>query len=215
VLRLQPKAKERRKIAIPADLRDAMKEVLWLVKQAKRDPDVVIDFDDAIQVGPICGGRYQKKPSRFEFRYRPENGGVWYLDFHTCDIEDIADERLAEITMYCCASPGCGMKFNKAYAHCECDYVKDPDFGTFEFPEAAEKLQQRGVVGISQASTRNDVLAALGPPDKVVGNVKSSLGYVWPWITYRRDDCQLRFEFGKKRRIRNITILERDWEPGK
>lgn len=143
MFRLQPKPKERRKIPIPTDFRAAMQEVLWLTREAKRDPDVVIDFDDAIQVGRVCGGRYQKKPSRFEFTYHPESdgeNGTWYLDFHFCDIEDIADGRQTEIAMYCCNTAGCLAKFSKSDGHCDCDYVKDPDFGNFTFPDAAEKL---------------------------------------------------------------------------
>lgn len=219
MFRLQPKPKERRKIPIPEELRNAMGEVFSLIKDAKRDSDVVLDFDDAIQIGPLCGGRYQKKPSRFEFRYYPENirsAGTWYLDLHECDIEDIADRRLTEMTLYCCTSPSCGRKFSKADGHCDCDYVKDPDFDTFEFPEAAEKLRQRAVTGITGVSTREDVLAVLGPPSKIGGDIKdSALGYIWPWIIYHRDDCQLRFEFDKQQRIRNITVIEKDWEPGK
>ncbi len=164
MFRLQPKAKDRRKVPIPVNLRDAMGEVLRLIKEAKRDPDVVVlDFDDAIQVGPLCGGRYQKKPSRYELRYRPDDRcdrGCWELDLDNQDIEDIASGWLSEITLHCCASPGCGHKFSKADGHCDCDHVQDPDFGTFEFPEAQEKLQHRGIAGISQSSTREDVLAA-------------------------------------------------------
>jgi hypothetical protein len=219
MFRLQPKPKKRRKVPIPSDLREAMQEVLSLIKESKRDPDVNIDFDDAIQIGSLCGGRYQKKPNRFDFRYYPERGqqsGTWYLDLHDCDIEDIADGRLTEITLHCCTSPTCGRKFSKPDGHCDCDYVKDPDFGIFQFPEAGEKLKQRGIVGISESSTRKNVLTILGLPDESGGDIKDSiLGYISPWIKYRRVDCQLRFEFGSEDRIRNITVLEKDWEPGK
>jgi hypothetical protein len=219
MFRLQPKAKERCSIAVPTDLREAMQEVLWLIKEAKRDLDVKIDFDDAIQVGHLCGGRYQKKPSRFNFIYHPEGNrenGTWYLDFHRYDIEDVAEGRQTQLTLYCCVSPTCGAKFTKADGHCDCDYVKDPDFGTFEFPEAAEKLHQRGVERIGESSTREQVISALGLPVKSGGDLKDSiLGYIWPWIKYHREDCQLRFEFDNQGRIRNITILRRGWEPGK
>jgi hypothetical protein len=219
MLRLQPRVKDVRKVPIPAELKDAMGKVFRLIEEARRDPDVNLDYDDAIHIGPVCGGRYHKKPSRYEFRYDPDNkrgSGTWYLNLHRCDIEDIADGRLTEITMHCCTSPDCGSKFNKADGHCDCDYVKDPDFGTFEFPEAIEKLNQRGVIGITETSSREDVLAALGSPDKAGGDITdTALGYIWPWIKYHRDDCQLRFEFDKHERVRNITVLKKDWEPGK
>jgi hypothetical protein len=219
MFRLQPKAKDRQKTRVPDDLRNAMQEVHSLVEEARRDSDVNIDFDDAIQIGPICGGRYKKKPSQFEFRYRPDGDrqkGTWYLDFHKVDIEDIADGRQTEVMLYCCTTPGCNSKFSKADGHCDCDYVKDPDFGTFEFPEAASKLSQRGVTGIAQGTNREQVYAILGIPGNSGGDSHDSiLGYIWPWIKYHRDDCQLRFEFDNDDRIRNITILERDWVPGK
>jgi hypothetical protein len=219
MLRLQPKPKGRRKVPIPAELRDAMRQVLDLIDQARREPDIHLDYGDAIQIGPLCGGRYQKKPGRYELNHHPQGDrakGWWRLDVHRCDIEDIAECRLAEITMYCCTAPDCGAMFNRADGHCRCDYIKDPDYGTFDFPEAAEKLKQRGVASVTATSTREDVVAALGPPDKAGGDITDQvLGYIWPWIRYHRDDCQLRFEFDGEQRIRNITVLEKDWEPGK
>jgi hypothetical protein len=60
MLRLKPKLKERRKIQISSELQNALAEVHFLVGEAKRDPHVNLDFDDAIQVGGLCGGRYQR-----------------------------------------------------------------------------------------------------------------------------------------------------------
>lgn len=59
--RLQPRPKERRKVAIPAELRESLREVFELIRRAKTDPDIVLDYDDAIQVGAVCGGRYGEK----------------------------------------------------------------------------------------------------------------------------------------------------------
>ena len=70
--RLQPKQKDRRKVPIPAELRDSLREVFELIRQAKTDPDIVLDFDDAIQVGAVCGGRYGKKPRPYVLTYYPE-----------------------------------------------------------------------------------------------------------------------------------------------
>src|SRR5262249_40008103 len=97
MLRLQPRLKERRKVPISPELRDALAEVHFLVTEAKRDPHVNLDFDDAIQVTRLCGGRYQKKPGRFRFTWYPEHdkgAGRCYLDLFEFEIEDIADARL-------------------------------------------------------------------------------------------------------------------------
>ena len=218
MFRLQPKPKERRKVPIPTELAEAMREVHWRIEEAKRDPDISIDYDDAIQVGSLCGGRCGKKPRPYEFRYVPYGKreiGRWQLDLAQCEIEDIADGVMTEITMYCCTTPNCGEMFNLADGHCDCDYVKDPDFGTFEFPEAMDKLRQRGVVGIGEDPTRDDVVAKLGAPQETGGDATHSFGYIWPWIVYLRDDCQLRFEFDKQQHLRNITVNKKDWAPGK
>jgi hypothetical protein len=219
--RLQPKPKDRRKVPIPAELRDSLHEVFELIQQAKSDPDIRLDYDDAIQVGAVCGGRIGTKPRPYVLTYYPEGDverGRWFLTLDRTEIEDIGDGQMAETALYCCNSPECRCKFSEADGHCFfCDYVDDPSYGNFAFPEAETRLAQRGVVGLSETSTRDDVIAVLGPPDESGGGMKHPRGgYTWPWIKYRRPDCHLRFEFNKTGvRIRSITIMEKDWEPGK
>jgi hypothetical protein len=219
--RLQPIPKDRRKVPIPPELRESLREVFELIQEAKNDPDIVLDYGDAIQVGAVCGGRYGKKPRPYVLTYYPEGErerGRWFLTFHRTEIEDIGDGRVAEIMLYCCSSPECRCKFREAEQHCfYCDYADDPNYGTFAFPEARSRLAQRGVFGVAEDSSRNDVVAALGPPDPSGGGIKRPpLGYIWPWISYRRADCRLRFEFDKEgKRIRKVTIMHKDWEPGK
>lgn len=218
---LLPKPKDRRKVPIPAELRDSLHAVFELIQQAKNDPDIRLDYDDAIQVGAVCGGRYGKKPRSYVLTYYPEGDadrGRWFLTFDRTEIEDIGDGRMAEITLYCCTSPDCRCKFRESDDHCfYCDYADDPNYGTFAFPAAASKLVERGVSGLSENSAKEDVITLLGSPDEFGGGYKQPpLGYIWPWIRYRRPDCQLCFEFNKNNtRIRSITIMEKDWEPGK
>jgi hypothetical protein len=218
---LLPKPKERRKVPIPAELRESLYDVFELIQQAKHDPDIRLDYDDAIQVGAVCGGRYGKKPRSYVLTFYPEGDaerGRWFLTFDRTEIEDIGDGRMVEISLYCCASPECRCKFREANDHCfYCDYADDPNFGNFTFPAAETKLAERGVVGLSENSTKENVVAILGAPDESGGGTKQPpRGYIWPWIKYSRPDCQLRFEFNKDNtRLRNVTFLEKDWEPGK
>lgn len=218
--RLQPKPKERRRVPIPSELREALREVFDLIERAKTDPDIELGFDDAIQVGPVLGGRVGRKPRPYALAYYPTGGTArdrWYLHLHRTDIEDIADGRLTELTLHCCTAADCRCKFREADDRClHCDFVDDPNYGTFAFPAAAARLTAHGVTGLSADSTRDDVAAALGPPDATGGGVKHPpLGYIWPWVVYRRADCQLRFEFDKTgRRIRKVTVMEKNWEPG-
>jgi len=219
--KLQPKPKDRRSVPIPAELRESLREVSDLIRRAKNDSDIVLDFDDAIQIGSVCGGRYGKKPRPYVLTYFPEGDGErgkWFLTLHGTEIEDIGDAQMTAITLYCCTAADCRCKFREADEHCfYCDYVDDPTYGTFGFPDAEGKLAHRGVVGLSEHSTRDDVIAALGPPGASGGGVKHpAIGYIWPWINYCRADCQLRFVFEKKgKRIMNISIMDKDWEPGK
>ncbi len=196
-------------------------EVLALTDLEDHDHDIRLDYADAIQVGVVCGGRYGKKPRPYVLTYYPEGDpdrGRWFLTFDRTEIEDISDGRMAEITLYCCTSPECRCKFREQNDYCfYCDYADDPNFGTFNFPEAQSKLAERGIGGLSENSTKEEVIKALGPPDGSGGGIEHPpLGYIWPWTLYRFVDCQLRFEFNtNSTRIRSINIMERDWEPGK
>jgi len=127
--RRDPKPKDHRKVQVPDELRVSLREVFELIQQAKHDPDIVLDFDDAIQVGAVCGGRYGKKPRPYVLTYFPQGDtqrGRWYLTLHRTEIEDIGDGRTTEIRMYCCTSPECRCKFREADDTCfYCDYTEE------------------------------------------------------------------------------------------
>jgi hypothetical protein len=129
VRRLQSRAKDRRKVSIPAELRQSLHDVFELIQRAKHDPDIRLDYDDAIQIGAVCGGRYGKKPRSYVLTYYPEGDGErgrWFLTLHRTEIEDIGDERITELTMYCCVAPDCRCKFREADDYCfYCDYVDE------------------------------------------------------------------------------------------
>jgi len=217
----QPRPKDRRAVPIPADLREGLREVFELIQRSENDPDINLDYGDAIQVGAVCGGRYGKKLRPYVLTYYPEGDrerGRWFLAMHETEIEDIADGHMTEMTLYCCTSADCRCKFREPDEKCfYCDYVDDPNYGTFVFPEATARLVGRGIAALSERSTRDEVITVLGPPDGRGGGVKHPvLGYVEPWVNYRRADCQLRFAFNKTgKRIKSITIMEKDWKPGK
>ncbi len=125
------KAKDRRKVPIPDELRDSFREVHELLREAKRSGDIPIDFDDAIQVGRVCGGRVGKKNRPYVFTYYPSDDkkhGKWYFALHPTEVEDIGDGRMTEIAMYCCTSPDCRTKFREPDEVCfDCDWVDDDE----------------------------------------------------------------------------------------
>ena len=53
--KLNPKRKEKRKVHVPAELRESMRGVRGAIEESVRDPDnLPIDYGDAIQVGPFA-----------------------------------------------------------------------------------------------------------------------------------------------------------------
>lgn len=130
------KPKNRLKVPIPDELRDSLREVHEFLREAKRNGDVAIDFDDAIQIEAVCGGRVGTKTRPYVFTFHPKNGdrrASWYLTLHRTEIEDIGDGRMTEIMMYCCASPECQMKFREAVETCIfCDYEDDDEVKAFK-----------------------------------------------------------------------------------
>lgn len=220
MLRREPKEKERRRVEIPVDLRDALREALILIAESKRDPDVRVDYDDAIQCGCLIGGRTGTRKRPFEFTYYPDGDrqtrARWHLVLHPLEIEDIADGYMTELTLYCCRTPDCGHKSNDPEHLCGCDYVEDPYFGNVKPADTDEAIRRIRLPQITPSSTRTEIVEILGEPQEVGGDEKHpSHGYVWPWIKYHRADCQLRFEFQKSGALRMLSILEPDWEPGK
>lgn len=210
--RLQPKVKERREISIPAELRESLRDILETIHAAKHDPDINIDYGDALQTKDLCGGRYGKGPRPYVFTYYPTGDtkvGKWYLTLGETEIEDIVDGHLQSIRMYCCASPGCRTKFREADDSCLfCDYFDDPNYGTFSVSDGLKLLDARGVDGIHEDSSRDDIIRVLGSPHSAGGGNKDpSLGYIRPWISYDHGDIRIRFEF-RKGRILTISIFE-------
>ena len=99
------KGKDRRLVPIPDELRDSLREVVTLLAEADADPEIYLDFDDAIQVGALCGGRCGPASHPFVFTYFPSGDWTrrrWHLSLHRAEIEDIAEGRMVEILMYCC-----------------------------------------------------------------------------------------------------------------
>ena len=98
MLRPQPKEKERRRVEIPVKLRDAIREAHVQITESQRDPDVRVDYDDAIQCGCLIGGRIGTRKRPFEFTYYPDGDcqakSGWHLALHPLEIEDIADGML-------------------------------------------------------------------------------------------------------------------------
>jgi hypothetical protein len=119
-----PDAMRQAKVPIPDELRASLRDVHEVVRAARHDADIRLDFDDAIQVDRICGGRSRADRKRFDLTYYPPGfpDCRWSLTLHRLEIEDIADGVMAEIKLWSCPSPGCDCKsrgVTDRCAHCE------------------------------------------------------------------------------------------------
>ncbi len=219
MLRAHRKEKERLKIAIPDELRDAIREAYFLIGESIRDPDVRLDYGDAIQCGCLIGGRVGSKKRPFEFTYYPatdrSSKSRCHLSLHPLEIEDIVDGCMTELILYCCRSPECGHRSTDPDRRCSCEYVEDPYSGNIKLTDADEALRRIGLPEITQDASRDEIVQQLGEPQETGGGEKhATFGYIWPWIKYHRVDYQLRFQFQKSGRLRGISILDPNWKPG-
>lgn len=108
------------KVPVPAGLRDDLREIWDLIRRARRDPDIPLDFDDAIQVERTCGGRCPSDRKRFDLTYYPEGHPhcAWDLRLHKLEIEDIADGVMTEVALWSCSSPDCDCKSSAPMDRC-------------------------------------------------------------------------------------------------
>lgn len=213
--RLSIKRKDYRRVAIPEELRDAMRPVWDMIEQAENDHDIGLDYGDAIQVPHLCGGRIGSGKRPFVFTYYPTGDrerGRWFLTLNPLEIEDIADGRMVDIAMYCCVAPQCRSKFREPGGTCVfCDSVEDPRYGRFALAEALPRLQELGIRGLAPTSSRADVQQLFGEPVAAGGGVDlPSIGYVRPWIKYSLPAVQLHFEFEQDGSIHVVNLMPLD-----
>jgi hypothetical protein len=126
---LSPRSKAVLATRIPERLRDAVREVLHHIKEVENDEDNGLEYDDGIQADCLIGGRCGTKERPFQFTYYPSahtNRDRWYLTLSREELDAIADGTVSRITMNCCTSPDCRMKFRESDEHCfYCDYIED------------------------------------------------------------------------------------------
>ena len=179
------------------------------------DPDIALDFDDAIQVAAICGGRVGNVPRPYELTYYASSGDRWELALSALEIADIADGHMGALVLHCCSDESCDAKFATPDGTCSrCDYFEDSRFGSFVGSEAAARLRDAGVPE-SAALTREGITLSLGEPDATGGGTPlSEKRYVPPWIKYRLEDRQLHIAFDEEGIVQKVTVMEKDWRPG-
>ena len=125
------KAKVLVRDAVPAEFAQAMKEVAALI--AAGDDAVLIESDDLIQIGDVCGGLYSADGRQFGFcccRRLPgddealvDDGGTieWYYYLSKDEIAGIAAGTIRELVMWRCIVD-CGRRWSEPDGYCpRCD----------------------------------------------------------------------------------------------
>ena len=96
--RIERKLVEMR-VAVGPELQADMREVCEYLDEVADDPDENIDFDDAIQIGSLCGGRMDRRRDIYLFSYHLENGDVWSFKVPRTILDGIADGSIDKLTV--------------------------------------------------------------------------------------------------------------------
>jgi hypothetical protein len=87
------------RVDVTEELRNDMKQVCDYIDEVADEPDENIDFDDAIQIASLCGGRINRKQDLFLFSYHLDNGDVWQFRVKRTILEAIADGGLQTLNV--------------------------------------------------------------------------------------------------------------------
>lgn len=87
------------RVEVTSELQADMREVCEYLDEVADDPDENIDFDDAIQIGSLCGGRLNRRQDIFLFSYHHKNGDVWSFKVPRTILDGIADGSIDKLTV--------------------------------------------------------------------------------------------------------------------
>lgn len=85
------------RVDVPAELRADMQAVCEFLDEVAHDADENIDFDDAIQIGALCGGRLDRRREIYIFSYYLANGDNWSFRSPRTVLDGIADGSICRI----------------------------------------------------------------------------------------------------------------------
>lgn len=213
--REQKQPKTRHRVEIPDDLAAFLRDVHELIETG--DDSATIESDDLLQCETAYGGLIETGGNEYGFTYFPDKGvrHKWEFELDVIGIAEIAEGSQTTLTLWGCQSEDCRCMFSNPDELCfYCDYIEDDHFGNFSIRDALPRLTAQGIEGITDQSSRDDVISVLGPPDEAGGGVKGYAGVIFPWIKYHRDTCQIHFGFSKSGgRVKTVNFLPRDWKP--
>jgi hypothetical protein len=95
---------EVKSVPVPEELAVSLKELCEYLDEVESDPDVNLDFDDAIQIGSLCGGRISRKRAMYCFTYRLATGETWEFTEDKGTLEAIAGGQFRTVRVKATAS---------------------------------------------------------------------------------------------------------------
>ena len=87
------------RVQVSSELQTDMREVREYLDEVAGDPDVNIDYDDAIQIGSLCGGRLNHRQDVYLFSYHHNNGDVWSFKAPRTVLDGIADGTIDKLNV--------------------------------------------------------------------------------------------------------------------
>ncbi|MEZ6141022.1 MAG: hypothetical protein R3B84_10665 [Zavarzinella sp.] len=87
------------RVVVTPELKSDMQEVCEYLSAVANDPDENIDFDDAIQIGSLCGGRLNRRRDIYLFSYHLDKGDVWSFEVPRTVLDGIADGSIDNLTV--------------------------------------------------------------------------------------------------------------------
>jgi hypothetical protein len=86
-------------VVVTPELRSDMRDVCEYLDDVADDPDENVDYDDAIQIGSLCGGRLDRRRDIYLFSYHLDNGDVWSFKVPRTVLDGIADGSIDKLTV--------------------------------------------------------------------------------------------------------------------
>lgn len=182
-------------VPVPESLREFMADVSDRIRT--EDGSATTVSDDLLQCEQGYGGLRQD--GLFDFVYFPNKQDRWEFRLLADEVDEIGSGHRTEVRV----------RIND-------DPPVDPWLlNNLDLPQGLAKLDSIGVQGLSEKSSRAEIIALLGEPGAQGGNERLADGRpIEPWIKYWLPQCQAHFAFFRSGRLRCISFMPRDWRPG-
>jgi hypothetical protein len=181
-------------VAVPDALREFMADMSNRIRAG--DDSATNVSDDLLQCEHGYGGL--SEDGLFNFVFFPNKQDRWEFRLLADEIDEIGSGHRTEVRV----------RIND-------DPPVDPwSLNNLDLSQGLAKLESIGVKGLSETSSRADVIALLGEPGAQGGDERLPDGRpIEPWIKYWLPQCQAHFAFFRSGKLRRVSFMPRNWQP--